>query len=257
MTSSLRSPRLVAALALAVGLAACGGKDDAPPAAAAQPAVARAAPKKATKAADKNALQVYTKVEDVVPEKEVATIRHAFHERDFTPDLTGTDNRDPFQSFVVSQPGIRAQGGALAPATEQCTAKQMVATSYSLRDLRLVAIISRGLRRFALFQDTADIGHLATRFDCLGKEKARVKEIGERSVVLEIVPEANQGQAPRAPEVKSIALYPNELPIGAVGPGADRTPMTGPVPGPEPTPGGPSSGAPRPPPGPMLRPMQQ
>ena len=187
----------------------------------------------------------------------MATIRHAFHERDFTPDLTGTDNRDPFQSFVVSQPGIRTQGGPMQPATEQCTAKQMVATNYALRDLRLVAIISRGLRRFALFQDTADVGHLATRFDCLGKEKARVEEIGERSVVLEIMPEANQGQAPRAPEVKSIALYPNELPIGAVGPGADRTPrpQVGPVPGP--TPGGPSEGPPRPPSGPMLRPMQQ
>ena len=236
----MTSSRLLVALALAAAAAACGGKDDAPPPAPAQAAVPKAAAK-AVKKGDKKELQVYTKVEDVVPAKEVATIRHTFHERDFTPDLTGTDNRDPFQSFVVSQPGITQHGGGQASATEQCTAKQMVATNYALRDLRLVAIITRGLRRFALFQDTADLGHLATRADCLGKEKARVKEIGERSVVLEIVPEVDPNQPPRAPEEKSINLYPNEVPIDATGPtDSPRVPQTM-----------------TPPPGPMLRPMQQ
>jgi Tfp pilus assembly protein PilP len=174
----------------------------------------------------KEPLQLYTKVEDVVPADEVATIRHRFRERDFTMDLTGDENRDPFQSFVVLQPGVGLTQNTGQPqqATETCTSKQQVASNYALRDLRLAAIITRGLRRFALFQDTADIGHLATRFDCLGKEKARVKEIGERTVTLELVPDSAPNQAPHAPEEKSIPLYPTELPLGAVDNGGNGAP---------------------------------
>lgn len=167
--------------------------------------------------AKKDPLQVNTKVEDIVPPDEVATIRHRFRERDFGPDLSGDENRDPFQSFVITQPGVGVTSNPTpGEATQSCTSKQLVATNYALRDLRLAAIITRGLRRFALFQDTADVGHLATKLDCLGKEKARVKEIGERTVTLELVPEQVANQPPRAPEEKSIPLYPTELPLGAV-----------------------------------------
>jgi Tfp pilus assembly protein PilP len=216
----MRNRMLLASFLLSAisGASACGGgKDDAdnppPQPAAAAPAGGAAAPK-----SPKDALQVYTKVEDVVPEDEVATIRHKFRERDFGPDLTGDENRDPFQSFVIVQPGVGQLQNPAQPqtATPSCSAKQQVAGNYALRDLRLAAIITRGLRRFALFQDTADIGHLATKLDCLGKEKARVKEIGERTVTLELVPEQAPNQPPHAPEEKSIPLYPSELPLGAV-----------------------------------------
>jgi Tfp pilus assembly protein PilP len=209
-------------LAISIAGAACGGgksDDNAPQ--AGQPVAAGAAAQPAgagSGSAKKDPLQVNMKVEDIVPPDEVATIRHKFRERDFAPDLSGDENRDPFQSFVVVQPGVGTTNnpGMPVPATDQCTSKQQVATNYALRDLRLAAIITRGLKRFALFQDTADNGHVVAKLDCLGKEKARVKEIGERTVTLELVPEQMPNQAPRAPEEKSIPLYPTELPVGQV-----------------------------------------
>src|SRR5262249_30517107 len=92
-------------------------------------------------------------------------------------------------------------------------------------------------------------GHLTTRFDCLGKEKARVKEIGERTVTLEMAPEQVANQPPRAPEEKSIPLYPTELPAGDIGTSADEPPSSPPQPIPPP----PSPGAPPPARGPWTR----
>jgi len=222
-------PTQLAPFLLAAAIAGCGGGKSEDENAAPAPAAAAPAPTPAaTPSRPKEPLQVYTKVEDVVPPDEVATIRHRFRERDFALDLTGDENRDPFQSFVVIQPGVGITQSPTAPqaSTPTCTAKQLVASNFALRDLRLAAIITRGLRRFALFQDTGDVGHLATRLDCLGKEKARVKEIGERTVTLELAPELSPNQQPRAPEEKSIPLYPTELPMGAVdsGGGNDEAP---------------------------------
>ena len=237
--------------------AACGGGKDEPAEGqqAGQPVAAGAAAQPAgggSGSAKKDPLQINIKVEDVVPADEVATIRHRFKERDFAPDLTGDENRDPFQSFVIVQPGVGTTNnpGTPMPATDQCTSKQQVATNYALRDLRLAAIITRGLKRYALFQDTADLGHVVAKLDCLGKEKARVKEIGERTVTLELVPEQAPNQAPRAPEEKSIPLYPTELPVGAVDNSSDDQSNGG---------NGPQTNVPLPPPppttqqGPMLQ----
>ncbi len=243
-------------LAIVLASAACGGgKDDNENAQqAGQPVAAGAAAQPAgagSGSAKKDPLQVNIKVEDIVPPDEVATIRHKFKERDFAPDLTGDENRDPFQSFVIVQPGVGTTNspGTPLPATEQCTSKQQVATNYALRDLRLAAIITRGLKRYALFQDTADLGHVVAKLDCLGKEKARVKEIGERTVTLELVPDPAPNQAPRAPEEKSIPLYPTELPVGQVDNSSDDQST-----------GGPQTNVPLPPPpppttqqGPMLK----
>jgi Tfp pilus assembly protein PilP len=262
--------RIRLAIAIAISVAACGGGKDEPEGGqqAGQPVPAGAAAQPTgggSGSAKKDPLQVNVKVEDIVPPDEVATIRHKFKERDFAPDLTGDENRDPFQSFVIVQPGVGTTNspGTPLPATEQCTSKQQVATNYALRDLRLAAIITRGLKRYALFQDTADLGHVVAKLDCLGKEKARVKEIGERTVTLELVPEQVPNQAPRAPEEKSIPLYPTELPVGAVDNSGDdqnggNAPQTNvPLP-PPPTQGGPmlrnvpvDQGPPTPPPPPQ------
>jgi len=220
--------RLVAVATLAVGVAslgaACGGDEESeakppPNKQAAQPkdagkkAAASAAPKRGG-GKEPEALQSYAKVEDRVPEAERATIRHPFRERDFMPDPTGSENRDPFRSYVVSMPGLIAEPGGPGEQTEQCSTKQLVATKYSLRDLRLVGIVARGTRRYALFQDSADRGNIVGRGDCLGKEKARVKDIGTGFVTLELTPDQVPGQAARAAEERSIPLYPEELPIG-------------------------------------------
>ncbi|MCE9577330.1 MAG: pilus assembly protein PilP [Deltaproteobacteria bacterium] len=193
-------------------LAACGGGGDEPPPAATPAGGAAAAPAPATPApgAPKSgdALQVYLKVEDLVPADEVKTIRHKFKERDFALDPSGDENRDPFQSFVINQPGMSSGGTSEAPVPVAQKCDHMIASKYALRDLKLVAIMSRGLRRYALFQDTADHGNLAAKGDCLGKEKAQVGEIGDRTVTLKLVPEQVPNQAARAAEDKSIFLYP-------------------------------------------------
>ena len=198
-------------------LAGCGDSEDedSPPPAPAPTPVQAAAPRVVTPGQPgvKGPLTTYVHVEDLMAtEAERATIRHQFRESDFSPSSDG-DNRDPFRSYLLD-PGIFDQpSGNTGPVTELCTAKQMVATSYSIRDLRLVGIVSRGLKRYALMQDSANFGQIVTRGDCIGKEKARVKEIGAGYLTLEVKPDgAAPGTATIAQE-RSIPLYPDELPV--------------------------------------------
>lgn len=220
MRARVRSVPRSLAPALALALLGCGGDEEAAPAAkpagGAQPAAAKpAAAGKAGKGAAKGAVAKYQRIEDIVPADERDTIRHAFQDRDFVPDLTGNDNRDPFRSFVVTPVGLDdplKQDRPLEP-TEICTPKQQKASNAGLRDLRLVGIIAAGLRRWALFQDAGNVGHVVSRGDCLGKEKARIKSIDAELVTLEIVPEPIPNQPPRPIEERSIPLYPDALPI--------------------------------------------
>jgi len=232
--SRLRRPGWWAALvAAAVVSAGCG--DDPPPPApnkpAGKPAAAKGAAAKQAKKGEPATLQVYAKVEDVVPPGERPTIRHQFRERDFSPDPTGTENRDPFRSFVISQPGVTTAEGAMAvETTEDCPKSKLVATGFSARELRLVGIVSRGTTRFALFSDPSGKGHTIHRSDCVGKEKARVKQIGAGFVTLIISSEPVNGQSPRPPEERSIPLYPKELPIGELEEGESGESPTPPAP---------------------------
>jgi Tfp pilus assembly protein PilP len=209
-----RSRSSILPLALFV-LAACGGDEPKSSGAPAPPPKPAAKPG-AKKPGQKNAtLNVYPKVEDQVGVDERKTIRHTFRERDFASDPTGTENRDPFRSYVINIPGsLTDQPPTENTSTPDCSKKQMVATNYSLRDLRLVGIVSRGTRKYALFQDSADVGRIVHRGDCLGREKARVKDIGAGFVTLEIIPEPVANQPPRPTEERSIPLYPEELKLG-------------------------------------------
>ncbi len=209
-----------ALILITLSLAACG--DDPPPPPPPRPAATAAKPaaKPGGAAAkkggtDTSTLRVYRKVEDVVTDKERPDIRHGFRERDFSPDPTGTENRDPFRSFVITQPGVGVtEPGIAVEATDVCPIKKQIARGYGVRELRLIGIVSQGTTRYALFSDTRGEGRIVHRGDCLGKEKARVKEIGAGFVTLELSPEPVPNQPPRAPEERSIPLYPKELPLG-------------------------------------------
>ena len=157
----------------------------------------------------------YRRAEDrVTSDAEKKAIRHKFSERDFAPDLTGTDNRDPFRSFVVAQPGIGAASGTPIEATDQCPKKRQWARGFSARELKLVGIVARGTIRYALFSDPSQYGYVIHPGDCIGKEKARVKEISASFVTLEISSEVAPNQPPRPAEQRSIQLHPKDLPIG-------------------------------------------
>jgi Tfp pilus assembly protein PilP len=217
MSTTLRRLSL-AALLIPTSLA-CGDEEDAGAPAPSTEAAAPVAPARPARgpgqpgAPGEAGLQVYSKVEDVVPEEERATIRHLFRDRDFMSDPTGSENRDPFRSFVINQPGLVFDTGQSSDVSDVCSKAQLVASQYPMRDLRLVGIVSRSTRRYALFQDNSDLGHIVTRGDCVGKEKARVKDIGAGFVTLELVPDVAPGQPARAVEERSIPLYPEELAI--------------------------------------------
>jgi len=191
---------LAAALAVAAG--GCG-EEDPPPAPRKKAAAKPGASKKA--AGKQGELASYSQI--------AGEFRRDLTESDFRPDPTGSENRDPFRSYVVRQ-GAVGRGTqtpmALQP-TDVCTAKNSRAPGYSLRDLRLIGIVLRGTRSFAQFRDASGFGWIVKRGDCLGKEKAIVQAIGVGSVTLEVVPEAPPNTEPPPPERRDIPLYPAEL----------------------------------------------
>ena len=222
------------ASALALVLINGCGEDDPPPKPKPKPATGRArvAKKGPAKGADVNALQFYVKVEDVARslcsaseeecDKEAKSIRHRFSTRDFEQDVTGTENRDPFRSYVLRDPGLFATDNAAnaIDATQACKPEQMRApnplakdsaarASSSLRDLQLKGIVLRGTESYAVFTDRSSYGHIVRIGDCLGKEKAHVTKIGAGFVELEIVQESADG--PRPVQKREIALHPEEL----------------------------------------------
>jgi Tfp pilus assembly protein PilP len=180
------------------------------------------------------------------PERE--GIRHTFAARDFLPTATGLENRDPFQSFVVVQPGLAPEPDSAAAKVQapQCTQqKQFQAASYSVQDLDLVGIVAQGTQRKVLLLDSTNYGYIVHKGDCVGKEKAFVKEIGSNFVTFQLSPDpTNPNQ--REPTEISKTLYTDSLSLTMQQQrDADKQPAgnSGPVIAPPPT-VGPSAPAP-------------
>lgn len=212
-------------------LAACGGGEEGggPPPKQGAPATP-ASPPAAAAAGSKSNLTKYRHVEDVVTAEERETIRHQFKERDFNFDPAG-ENRDPFQSFVIVLPGTAAATveTPVAPSDDLCRGKPLVAGSVSVRDLSISGIVLRGARRYALMQDKGGYGHIVTRGDCIGREKAHVKDIGAGYVTYEIAAETTPTGQSRPAEERSIRLYPSELPMNLGNESRDQGPDVVPV----------------------------
>jgi Tfp pilus assembly protein PilP len=226
------STRTFSLILLATSLTAgCGGDDPKPPPPTGKRTAQPAAPSGARGAAATAAGVVnYRRVEDRAgDERERKAIRVTLTERDFTPDITGNDNRDPFRSFVVAQPGVGTGSGPPVEATEQCPRKRQWARTYSARELKLVGIVARGTIRHALFSDPAQVGWVIQAGDCIGKEKARVKQIGATFVTLEVSTEVAPNQPPRPAEERSIPLHPKDLTVGDETDEADDSGMAPPV----------------------------
>jgi Tfp pilus assembly protein PilP len=230
-------------LLMILALAACGDDEETPtprPGGAAAPAAAAAA------AVDKSKLQPRMHVEDrircPIPEKpdgpeckpntptcetgkyclqfndkffcepcpERDTIRHEFRDRDFVVEQA----RDPFESFVVIQPGRGGTTEEQHPPTVKCTRQeQFVATNYSFQDLKLVGIVAQGTQRKVLMLDKTNLGHIIRRGDCVGKEKAVVKDIGTGYITFQV--EADPTSR-RSSEEHSFQLHPTQLSVEPV-----------------------------------------
>jgi len=141
------------------------------------------------------------------PERD--SIRHEFRDRDFVPDQV----RDPFQSFIIVQKGMEAPVGKRNETGPCNRSDQFVATNYSYLDLRLVGIVQQGTRRKALMMDRSNLGHIVRRGDCVGKEKALVKDIGAGYIQFVVQPDVDDKAPNRAPEEHTFPLHPKQLQI--------------------------------------------
>lgn len=167
---------------------------------------------------------------EACPERD--SIRHEFKDRDFVADQV----RDPFQSYVIAQPGLveEAEKKIEGPCNR---AEQFVASNYSYLDLRLVGIVAQGTQRKVLMMDRGNLGHIIRRGDCVGKEKAVVKDIGTGYVTFVVAPDPEDRNPNKAAEERSVQLHPKGLQV--TGPTApEATAPTAPIVAP---PGAPAS----------------
>ncbi len=194
--------------------AACGEDDPPPPppAPGAGGAGAKRGAKPGVNKDSKNKLATRPKIEARVTDAEKANIRHTFRDRDFVADQ---NNRDPFQSFVLAQPGLGGgqQDALQRDPTKKCLREdQFVASNYSYTDLRLVGIIAEKTQRRVLMMDSGNLGHIIKKGDCVGREKALVKDIGAGYITFQVEPDVAGTQA-RQIEEHSVQLYPNQMPL--------------------------------------------
>jgi Tfp pilus assembly protein PilP len=145
------------------------------------------------------------------PERDA--IRHVFKDRDFVAE----NNRDPFQSFIVKTPGGGPGSGDLPrDTTSRCVrTDQLRVPNYGYQDLKLVGIVAQGTRRKVLLMDPSNYGHIIKRGDCVGKEKAWVKDIGENFICFEVAQEATAAGA-RPPEGLCIELHTKQVAVTAL-----------------------------------------
>jgi hypothetical protein len=87
----------------------------------------------------------------------------------------------------------------------------MVATSYSYADLKLVGIVALGTQRKVLMMG-GPLGYIIKRGDCVGKEKAVVKDIGTSYITFQIDPDVSS-VTQRAPQEYSVQLNPKQLTV--------------------------------------------
>jgi Tfp pilus assembly protein PilP len=163
-------------------------------------------------AAKEAKLRFHTKIDDMLGEEQAQRLRHKFTVDDFGPSLGTNARRDPFRSQAAAQlAASREQDDQPVDPSQFC--KEVVAPDSSLRDLRLVGIVLRGSRSYALFIDKASKGQIVTKSDCLGLEKARVMSVRAGFVTLQIAPEVVQGSPESQLQERTIALYPDEIPV--------------------------------------------
>jgi hypothetical protein len=115
----------------------------------------------------------------------VNCVREELGDDDFKADV----NRDPFHSYVVDvQPEQEHPTGVAEKTKDPCDGAKVIAPDYGWRDLKLVGIVSKGTQAYTLWVDMQQTGYRAKRNDCLSKDHAQIKEIGDNLIILQIFP---------------------------------------------------------------------
>lgn len=152
------------------------------------------------------------KIEDrVFTETEKKSIRRRFREGDFATEL---ENRDPFLSYVIGQPGLDDKNKQALEIDKLCTRPdQFVATTFSYADLKLVGIVTLRAQRRALMMDPGNMGQTIKKGDCVGREKALVKDIGDGFITFAVRPEITANGEERAMQEESKFLRPGKFEV--------------------------------------------
>ncbi len=155
-------------------------------------------------------------IEDLVTDHEKGSIRHQFKERDFAVD----QNRDPFQSFIIAPQQIGPEQKKTDPGPKLCKDDKVLAQSYSVTELGLVGIVAQGIAHKALLMG-GNVGYIVKTGDCVGREKAVVREINDDFMTLVGQPDPNDPNKPQDKFEKT--LHPKRLAMGAPEIGFDPT----------------------------------
>jgi len=139
------------------------------------------------------------------PERD--SIRHDFKDRDFISDGTADHARDPFQSFVIVSPELSKKTDKTIEPGPCTRPDQFVAPNYSYQELHLVGIVQQGTQRKVLMM-AGTKGQIIKRGDCVGKEKAVVKDIGTGYITFLINPEQADNAPKRPSEEHSVKPRP-------------------------------------------------
>jgi Tfp pilus assembly protein PilP len=230
---------------LLLALVGCGGGDDEVAVAPAQPQGTKPAAPPPPAAPAGPSISTRMRIEDrVTSPTEKASIRRRFRESDFATEL---NNRDPFLSYVINQPGLEDTSARPQQLDELCTKKdQFVATTFSYSDLKLVGIVTVRAQRRALMMDPGNIGQFIKKGDCVGREKALVKDIGDGFITFAVRPEITPTGEERAMQEESKYLRPGKFEVTSQ-PSMEDTSTRSSVP--VVAPPGSSKGAPAEPPG--------
>lgn len=204
----MRAARLMLLLAL-VG---CGEEEDPPPPPRQPGAKPPAPPPAAAAKPGAPAPGGRLKIEDrVTSETEKASLRRKFRESDFATELS---NRDPFMSYVINQPGLEDGSKPALEIDKLCTKpEQFVATTFSYADLKLVGIVTQGAQRRALMMDPGNMGQTIKKGDCVGREKALVKDIGDGFITFAVRPEVTASGQEKAMQEESKFLRPGKFEV--------------------------------------------
>ena len=148
------------------------------------------------------------RIEDLVSDREKGSIRHQFKERDFSVE----QNRDPFQSFIISPQQIGPEQKKTESGPRLCKDDKVSAQSYSVQELRLVGIVAEGIAHKALVMG-GNVGYILSPGDCVGREKAVVKEINDDFLTMVGQPDANDPNRPQEQYEKT--LHPKQVAMGS------------------------------------------
>ncbi len=96
-------------------------------------------------------------------------------EKDFSE---GPHNRDPFRSFLAEFSRF--------PRKVSKQQRKVVLPRYALDELKLIAVVTGGIRPCAMFRDPSGLGVTVKRGDYISKSAGKIKQILTDKVVVEI-----------------------------------------------------------------------